>query len=174
MIRLVRTTTLTDLYAARDEARAECDRLRAERDAARAEAATATDSAIRAEAVAETQLRQLTQAHADRLQAQRDSARAEGELQVLRNQALLDTEDRAVLRALLRTARRQRADRVYALLRRGQLHSVHASMEAAEAVAEAEGAPRSGWTTLPVGAAMPPAADVPWRVQPLPLGGLDA
>ncbi|WP_228974985.1 hypothetical protein [Streptomyces sp. DH12] len=99
--------------------------------------------------------------------------RAEGELKALRAQALLDTEDRAVLRALLRTARKQNAalDRVYVLFRRGALHSVHASLEAAEAAAEAEGAPRSGWTTHPPGAAMPPAADVLWRVQPLPLGG---
>lgn len=174
MIRLVRTTTLTDLRTALDEACVERDRLRSERDAARAEAANAMDFAIRAEAVAEAQLHQLTQVYADRLQAERDAARAEGELKALRAQALLDNEDRAVLRALLRTVRRQRADRVYALLRCGQLHSVHASVEAAEAAAEAEGAPRSRWTTLPVGAAMPPAADVPWRVQPLPLGGLDA
>ncbi|MGW9612657.1 hypothetical protein [Streptomyces diastaticus] len=38
--------------------------------------------------------------------------------------------------------------------------------------AEAEGAPRSGWTSLGPGAAMPPAAEVPWRIQPLPLGGV--
>lgn len=173
MIRVVRTTTLADLRAALEQARVEHDRLRAERDAARTEAATATDSAIRAEATAEAQLRRLAQAHADRLRAERGAARAEGELAALRAQVLLDTEDRAVLRALLRTARRQqRADRVYVLFRRGALHSVHVSMEAAEAAAEAEGAPRSGWTTHPAGAAMPPAAEVTWRVQPLPLGGL--
>lgn len=99
-------------------------------------------------------------------------AHAEGELAVLRAQALLDTEDRAALRALLRTARKNnRTDRVYVLFRRGALHSVHASIEAAEAAAEAEGAPRSGWTSHSPGAALPPAAEVAWRVQQLPLGG---
>ncbi|WP_228978443.1 hypothetical protein [Streptomyces sp. DH12] len=157
---------MSDLHAALDEARAE-------RDAARTEAATATDSAIRAESVVESQLHQLARSHADRLQAERDAARAEGELAALRAQALLDTEDRAVLRALLRTARRRStADRVYALFRRGALHSVHATLEAAEAAAEAEGAPRSGWATQPAGAGTPSAAEVAWRVQPLPLGGL--
>lgn len=98
--------------------------------------------------------------------------RAEGELEALRAQTLLDTEDRAALRMLLRTARKQQAalDRVYVLFHRGALHSVHASLESAEAAAEAEGAPRSGWTTHAPGAALPAAAEVTWCVRPVPLG----
>ncbi|MEU3050112.1 hypothetical protein [Streptomyces sp. NPDC006984] len=135
------------------------------RDQALAEAAAATDAAIRAEAVAEQQQCRLDRAHADR-------GRAEGELDALRAQSLLDTEDRQALRTLLRITRKQQhADRVYVLFRHGRLHSVHATLDAAEAAAEAEGAPRSGWTTHPPGAAMPPAAEVTWRVQPLPVGG---
>lgn len=120
-------------------------------------------------AAARAEAQQHRQA-AEKLRA--DLAHAEGELAVLRAQALLDTEDRAALRALLRAARKtSRTDRVYVLFRRGELHSVHATVEAAEAAAEAEGAPRSGWTAHPPGAALPPAAEVAWRVQPLPLGG---
>ncbi|MGA4803621.1 hypothetical protein [Streptomyces lavendulocolor] len=162
MLRLIRTATLAAL-------RSDLDAARRDRDDARTDAATANDSAIRAEDVAQTQLRQLAQAHADRLRAEREAARAEGELTALRAQSLLDTEDRAALRALLRTARKARADRVYVLFRLGELHSIHASHDAAEAAAEEQGAPRDGWTTLPPGAALPPAHQVPWRVQSLPL-----
>ncbi|WP_329356951.1 hypothetical protein [Streptomyces anulatus] len=102
---------------------------------------------------------------------ERALGQAQGALEILRAQQLLDTEDRAALRALLRTARRQtrQADRVFVLFRHGALHSLHATQEAAEAAAEAEGAPRSGWTALKPGAALPPASEVTWRVQALPL-----
>jgi hypothetical protein len=128
------------------------------------EAATATDSAIRAETVAET-------LRADLARAIAAAARTEGELTALRAQHLLDTEDRVALRALLRTARRQQArgDRVYVLFHHGRLYGVYATQDAAEIAAEAEGAPRDGWTTQAPGAAMPPASEVTWRVQPLPL-----
>lgn len=98
----------------------------------------------------------------------------EGELTVLRSQHHLDSEDRATLRALLRTARKQaaRANRVYLLLRNGALHSVHATAEAAEAAAKAEGAPPGGWTTLAPGAPLPPASETPWWVQSPSLGGV--
>jgi hypothetical protein len=109
---------------------------------------------------------------------ERDDARAEAEsarkqVEAALAQVLLDAEDRVALRALLRTARKQSKalDRVFVLFRHGSLHSVHASMDAAEGAAEAEGAPRSGWTSQPPGAAMPPADQVAWRVQPLKLGG---
>ncbi|MFE9222610.1 hypothetical protein ACFYN3_40745 [Streptomyces lavendulae] len=96
-----------------------------------------------------------------------------GELRAMRPEQLLDTEDRAVLRTLLRISRkRQTAPRVYVLFHRGQLHSVHATVEAAEGAAEAEGAPAGGWTSYTPGAALPSAAEVVWRVQPLPLGGV--
>ncbi|MFP8886815.1 hypothetical protein [Streptomyces mangrovi] len=100
-------------------------------------------------------------------------AAVRAELETLRAQHLLDAEDRVALRALLRTVRKQadRSDRVWVLFRHGELHSVHASVEAAEEAAEAEGAPRSGWTSHTPGAALPPAAEVAWRVQSLPLGG---
>lgn len=168
MFRLIRTTTLAAL-------RAELATARWDRDQAQSDVALVTDSAIRAESVVETQLRELGRARADHIEAVRDAARVEGELAALRAQVLLDTEDRAALRALLRVVRKQhsRADRVYALFRYGALHSVHATAEAAEAAAEAEGASPSGWTRQRPGAALPLAADAPWRVQPLPLGGAE-
>ncbi|EMF31130.1 hypothetical protein H114_00837 [Streptomyces gancidicus BKS 13-15] len=98
-------------------------------------------------------------------------ARAEGELVVLRGQSYLDAEDRVSLRALLRSVRRQAKDRekVAVLFRKGQLVSAHASRQAAEAAAEAEGAPREGWVSSPLGAPLPPEADVAWRVTVLPV-----
>jgi hypothetical protein len=111
---------------------------------------------------------------------ERDAARAEAEaarkqVEDALAQVLLDAEDRVALRALLRTARKQAKalDRVFVLFRYGALHSIHASMDAAEIAAEAEGAPRSGWTSQPPGAASPPADQVAWRVQPLKLGGAE-
>ncbi|MEU7566350.1 hypothetical protein AB0A99_10085 [Streptomyces fradiae] len=165
MISIVRTRTLRALRSdlADAETRAAAARTDAEQHQQAAE--MANDVAIRVELAMEELHERLARAHAD-------ASRIEGELETLRAQNYLDTEDRAVLRMLLRTARKQaRADRVYVLFHRGVLHSVHASLEAAEAAAEAEGAPRSGWTTHAPGAAMPPAAEVVWRVQPLPLGG---
>ncbi|MCB5181496.1 hypothetical protein [Streptomyces antimicrobicus] len=121
---------------------------------------------IRAEDTAETLRAALARATAT-------AARAEGELKALRPEILLDTEDRAALRTLLRhTRRRSTTTRVYVLLERGRLHSVHATTAAAEAAAEAEGAPPDGWTSLAPGEASPRAADVPWRIQELPLGGV--
>ncbi|CAL9618181.1 hypothetical protein SUDANB58_05771 (plasmid) [Streptomyces sp. enrichment culture] len=178
MLRIIRTTTLDTLRA--DSAALPA--VREERDQAKQEAALATDSAIRAETVAEQQLRELARAHVARLQAERerDTARTEleetrKELDAARAQVLLDAEDRVTLRKLLRTARRSetRMDRVYVLFRQGAFHSVHATAEAAEIAAEEEGAPRSGWTSTAPGAALPPASEVAWRIQALPLGGMD-
>ncbi|OII61319.1 hypothetical protein BJP40_05980 [Streptomyces sp. CC53] len=165
MFRFVRTTTLAALHDDLERARQALETARQDRDQARAEAAAATDSAIRAETAVEHQQHRLDRAHTER-------GRAEGELDALRAQVLLDTEDRAALRALLRATRKQQpADRVWVLFHHGHLHSIHATNEAAEAAAEAEGASPAGWTSHRPGAALPPAAEVAWRVQPLPLGG---
>ncbi|MGK5497555.1 hypothetical protein [Streptomyces sp. URMC 125] len=162
MFRIIRTTTLAALHADRVElaaVRAELEATRAARQAAEGREA---DAAIREEDTA-----------IDLEKTRVELAAVRAELETLRAQHLLDTEDRATLRALLRTARKQAArNHVYALFRHGQLHSLHATTEAAEEAAEAEGAPREGWTTLKPGAALPPAAEVAWRVQPLPLGGV--
>ncbi|MEU0671345.1 hypothetical protein ABZ330_00335 [Streptomyces sp. NPDC006172] len=146
MIRLIRTRTL--------------DALRTDRAAQ-----TATDATIQSEVT----IQRLQQELAD---ARADTARAEGERDALRAQHLLDAEDRVALRMLLRTARKQTAtlDRVYVLFRLGQLHSIHASQDSAEATAESQGAARDRWTATPPGAAMPPASEVQWRIQPLPVG----
>lgn len=174
MIAVVRTSTLRALRDSVSGAEAEAATARAEAVAARAEAeqcleqsGNLLDVASRAEDGAEDLRAALARATVD-------VARLEGELETLRAQSLLDTEDRQALRMLLRITRKQsaRADRVYVLFRRGQLHSVHATPEAAESAAEAEGAPRSGWTAHTPGAALPPASEVLWRVQPLPLGGI--
>ncbi|WP_374986546.1 hypothetical protein [Streptomyces fradiae] len=165
MICIVRTRTLRALRSDLADAEARAAAARTDADQHQQAAEMANDAAIRAELAIEELHERLARAHAD-------TGRVEGELEALRAQSLLDTEDRAALRMLLRTARKQaRADRVYVLFHRGVLHSVHASLEAAEGAAEAEGAPREGWTTHAPGAAMPPAAEVTWRVQPLPLGG---
>lgn len=162
MFRIVRTDTLRQVSSQAVELhdRAETQRLRAER----AEQALEAEAAIRVKTATEqhqNHIHELTQA----------LGRAEGALEVLRAQHLLDTEDRAALRMLLRAARRQArpADRVYALFRLGKLHSLHATPGAAEATAEAAGADRAGWTAPEPGAALPPASGVPWRVQALPL-----
>ncbi|AXQ57795.1 hypothetical protein ACQRET_20335 [Streptomyces koyangensis] len=154
----------------------------------REEAVTAVQDAVAADLTVDRLSKRLAESEAQiedlravvqQVTRERDDARAEqdqerAEVEAARAQVLLDAEDRVVLRALLRTARRQdaRATRVYALFRSGALHSVHATADAAEAAAETEGAPRSGWTSLGPGAATPSAAEVPWRIQPLPLGGV--
>ncbi|MBQ1157716.1 hypothetical protein KBZ21_06000 [Streptomyces sp. A73] len=166
MIALVRTRTLSTLRSDLSEAEAAAAAARAEAERHRVESQHSADSAIRAELAVEELRGALARSRAD-------AARLEGELGALRAQSLLDTEDRQALRTLLRIARKHsvQADRVYVLFHQGELHSVHATVEAAESAAEAEGAARSGWTTLPPGAALPPASAVTWRVQPLPLGG---
>ncbi|MFH9106140.1 hypothetical protein ACH4LN_07535 [Streptomyces albus] len=165
MITLIRTRTLNTLRSNLSEAEAAAAAAREEAEQHRAESQHSTDSAIRAELAVEDLQIALARSKAD-------AARLEGELKALRAQSVLDNEDRQTLRTLLRITRKQNApDRVYVLFRRGQLHSVHATLEAAESAAEAEGAPRSGWSTHTPGAALPPASEVLWRVQPLPLGG---
>ncbi|MEU2352484.1 hypothetical protein ABZ599_05890 [Streptomyces misionensis] len=169
MIAAVRTRTLRALRTGLSEAEAEAAAARAESEQHRTEAALATDSAIRAE----TALEELRAALA---RTTADAARLEGELETLRAQSLLDTEDRQALRTLLRLTRKQnnRAERVYVLFHFGELHSVHTTRDAAEIAAEAEGAPRDGWTSSTTCCASPsPASEVPWRIRPLPLGGTE-
>ncbi|MGW6412352.1 hypothetical protein ACWF95_34910 [Streptomyces vinaceus] len=166
MYSIVRSSAYAALHADRDQARADLGQAQTDLVQAGAEVEIVTDSVIRAEDTIETLRAALGRAVAD-------AARAEGELAALRPQLLLDTEDRAALRMLLRITRKQgsAAARVYVLFHRGVLHSVHASVEAAEFAAEAEGADPEGWTSHTPGAALPPAVEVVWRVQPLPLGG---
>ncbi|MDN3293507.1 hypothetical protein QWM81_05520 [Streptomyces ficellus] len=167
MIAIVRARTLHNLRTGIADAEAATEAARSEAEQRRQEAECAIDSAIRAETAVDELRAALARATAD-------AARLEGELETLRAQSLLDTEDRQALRMLLRMTRKQNgpADRVYVLFHYGELHSVHATVDAAEAAAEAEGAPRSGWTAHTPGAALPPATEVLWRVQPLPLGGV--
>ncbi|MER7988430.1 hypothetical protein ABTY53_23000 [Streptomyces noursei] len=168
MITLVRTRTLRSLRDSLSEAEAATTTARAAAAQHQQSSELATDSAIRAE----TALEEHRAAHA---QAAVDIARLQGELETLRAQSLLDTEDRQALRTLLRATRKQnaRADRVYVLFRSGELHSVHATRDAAEIAAEAEGAPRDGWTspTTCCDTSPAPASVIRWRIQPVPLGG---
>ncbi|QDY77533.1 hypothetical protein [Streptomyces qinzhouensis] len=165
MITLVRTHTLRTLRDSISAAQGAAAAARSEAEYRQQDQQFATDAAIRAETCVEELRTALarTMAHA---------ARLEGELKALRAQSLLDTEDRQALRTLLRITRKQNAwgERVYVLFHRGELHSVHATVEAAETAAEAAGAPRSGWTAHTPGAALPPAHEDQWRIQPLPLG----
>ncbi|WP_405184867.1 hypothetical protein [Streptomyces albidoflavus] len=165
MIRLTTTSRLRALEADRDAARAAALELTSQ-----AETAQAAGLALRAEL---DDTHHTMTALAAEYAAELEAARAE--VEAARAQVLLDAEDRVALRALLRTARRQsRAlDRVYVLFRHGRLHSLHASADSAEAAAEAESAPRHGWTAHTPGAALPPAAEMAWRIQPLPLGGTE-
>ncbi|WP_331757582.1 hypothetical protein OG209_40850 (plasmid) [Streptomyces sp. NBC_01383] len=180
MIRIVRTRTLkkTDSMVGELRDRAESQRHRADELAAELKVLHPLVEEERQAACDFGESLLLTQDSEERLRKELAAARddlthAMGELTALRSQQLLDAEDRVVLRMLLRAARKQeaRADRVYVLFRYGRLHSVHTSREAAEIAAEGEGAPRSGWTSQLPGAAMPPADEVTWRVQPLKLGG---
>lgn len=158
MIRIIRTSTLAALRSDQDNASRQPP-------APQTNDCPATDALIRAETAVETLRQELADARAA-------TARTEGERDALRAQHLLDTEDRAVLRMLLRTTRKQTrpTDRVHVLFRHGALCSIHASHDAAEMAAEAHGAPRSGWTAAEPGAPLPAAAEVPWRIQALPLG----
>lgn len=166
MIRIVRTKTLRALQASITEAEAATESTRAEVGQRKKEAQTATDSAIRAE----TALEALRAEHA---RTATSAARNEGELKTLRAQHLLDTEDRAALRMLLRTARKTAAaqQHVFVLLKRGQFHSVHATREDAEKAAEREGAHPAGWLTHGAPGTDVPASEVLWRIQPMPLAG---
>jgi hypothetical protein len=162
VFRLVRTSTLTTL---RQDAAA------AEARAAEAEQVVDQTAELREADCAdyEAQLATLRQQLGE---ARADAVCAAAELETARAQVLLDAEDRVALRMLLRTAKKQvaRTERVHVLLRYGRLHSVHATPEAAEEAAEAEGAERGGWTVQRPGAATPEASEVPWRIEPLALG----
>ncbi|WP_229843299.1 hypothetical protein [Streptomyces chryseus] len=170
---MIRSSTHAALLADRadlDQARTDRDQAHDSRERALTDLAKTRTDAQEALRVLEVGmhavLRQVT--------AERDAARAEvetarAEVDEARKQVLLDAEDRVALRMLLRTARKHDAGRVYVLFHRGRFHSVHTTVEGAEAAAEAEGAPRDGWTAHAPGAALPPAAEVVWRVQPLAL-----
>ncbi|MFD8941139.1 hypothetical protein ACFV00_03855 [Streptomyces californicus] len=165
MITLIRTRILDDLRTDLSNREADARAARSKAEQYELERDLAAAASIRAGATVEELRAALTR-------ATQDAARLEGELETLRAQSLLDTEDRQALRTLLRVTRKhnQQADRVFVLFHHGRLHSVHHTVEAAEIAAEAEGAPRSGWTTHTPGAALPPACEVTWRVQPLPFG----
>ncbi|GAA3753907.1 hypothetical protein [Streptomyces tremellae] len=159
MFRVIRAGTLRALREAVETA---------ERAAAQAEQTADHTAELRADDHYDHE-QQITE-----LRKQLDEALADR--QAAYAETLLDAEDRVALRMLLRTARKQaaRQERVYALFQRGQLHSIHVTQEAAELAAEAEGAARSGWSAFPPGAALPPATEVLWRVQALPLKNADS
>ncbi|WP_008411501.1 hypothetical protein [Streptomyces sp. SM8] len=96
---------------------------------------------------------------------------AETERDGLRAQQLLDTEDRAALRLLLRTARKQQAgpSQVYVLTRDRAYHSAHITRDAAMDAAAAAGAPCDGWSSHPVDAE-PPQGSTSWSIRTVPLG----
>ncbi|MFJ1653679.1 hypothetical protein ACIOC2_20275 [Streptomyces sp. NPDC088337] len=166
MIAIVRTRTLRALRAGIAEAETAVEAARAETEQHRREAETATDSAIRAETA-------LEDLRAERARTATSAARTEGELETLRAQVLLDTEDRAALRMLLRTARKAAVtqQRVFVVLKRGELHSVHGTREAAEKAAEREGAHPGGWFTQGGLGTCGPVSEVQWCIQPMPLAG---
>ncbi|MET8505455.1 hypothetical protein ABZV60_12450 [Streptomyces sp. NPDC004787] len=165
MIAIIRTRTLRALRASLSEAETAAAVARTEAEWHRTGSELANDSAIRAESVAGELRAALDHAIAD-------AARLDGELETLRAQSLLDTEDRQALRTLLRVTRKQnaRAEHVYVLFRSGELHSVHATRDAAEIAAEAEGAPRDAWITSTASGGAP-ASEAPWVIRPVPLGG---
>ncbi|MFD6324211.1 hypothetical protein ACFWOL_15375 [Streptomyces sp. NPDC058442] len=165
MIVIVRTRTLRALRASITEAETATQDARSDAEQHRQDAQTATDSAIRAE----TALEDLRAEHAALTAA---TARDAGALETLRAQHLLDTEDRAVLRMLLRTARKTAAaqKRVFVLLKRDRFHSVHTTREDAEKAAEREGAHPDGWLTHGAPGTDCPASEVLWRIQPTPIG----
>ncbi|MEV7867459.1 hypothetical protein AB0P17_15460 [Streptomyces sp. NPDC088124] len=162
MFRITRTKTQTALRAELDQAHADLAELRAVADALRSGADRAADAASRAELTAERLRDQLAATTST-------STRTEGELTVLRAQHLLDTEDRVVLRALLRTARKTQAtERVHIVFRKGEVHSVHVTAEDAEDAAEREGA-AGNWAAVPPGTAQHTDGPAPWCIQRFPL-----
>ncbi|MFH8518239.1 hypothetical protein ACH4CE_24750 [Streptomyces gelaticus] len=165
MIRIVRTRTLNALHTNLTEAQTATSAAREEADQQRWASELATDSAIRAEAA-------LEKLQTAGLQQAVDVAHLQGELETLRAQSLLDTEDRQALRTLLRVARKQatRAAYVYVLLRFGEVHSVHTTRDEAEIAAESEGAPRDGWVSHSTHGTTPAAAETNWRIHPVKLG----
>ncbi|MFI2911136.1 hypothetical protein ACG2OD_23255 [Streptomyces sp. PDY-4] len=165
MIAIIRTRTLRALRTALAEAETAAQDARTEAVRHRQDAQDATASATRAE----TLLEDLRAEHAALTAA---TARDAGQLETLRAQHLLDTEDRAVLRMLLRTARKTAAaqQRVFVLLKRGQFHSVHPTREDAEKAAELEGAHRDGWLAHGAPGADVPASEVTWCIKPMPIG----
>ncbi|MFJ8754491.1 hypothetical protein ACIREO_35015 [Streptomyces sp. NPDC102441] len=166
MIAVLRTRTLDALRASLSGAETAAAVARATAEQHQLAGDLATDSATRAENTMEELRAELGRATSA-------AARLEGELDTLRAQSLLDTEDRQALRMLLRTTRKQssRGDRVYVLLRFGELHSVYATRDAAEIAAEAEGAARDGWTSPTTCCDGGMASEIPWRIRPLPLDG---
>lgn len=165
MIAIVRTRTLRTLRTALADAETAAETARALAERLHQEVEIVADSAIRAE----TTLEDLRDAYARSIAG---AARAEGELETLRAQQLLDTEDRAALRLLLRQTRKTAAaQRVFVLLKRGQFHSVHGTREAAEEAAEREGAHRDGWLTQGGPGTQCSGSEVLWRIQPVPLTG---
>ncbi|MFH9209973.1 hypothetical protein [Streptomyces globisporus] len=166
MIAVVRTRTLHALRASLSGAETAAAAAQATAEQRQLAGDLAADSAIRAENTVEELRAELGRATAA-------AARLEGELDTLQAQSLLDTEDRQALRMLLRTARKQssRGDRVYVLFRFGELHSVHATRDAAEIAAEAKGAARDGWTSPTTCCDGALASEIPWRIRPLPLDG---
>ncbi|GAA3013565.1 hypothetical protein [Streptomyces fulvorobeus] len=167
MITLIRIRTLAALRDSLTEAETEAEAARTEADKCLEQSGDMLDHLTQADDVAE-------ELRADLAQSRLDAARLEGELEALRAQVLLDTEDRQALRTLLRAVRKQnqRAHRVYVLFRFGELHSIHATADAAEIAAEAEGAARAGWTphTTCCDGTTVPASEVRWRIQPVLLG----
>lgn len=168
MITLIRTRTLNTLRTELATAETEAQAARNEAEKCLEQSGDLLDHLTHANDVAE-------ELRAELAQSRLNAARFEGELEAQRAQVLLDTEDRQALRTLLRATRKQnqRADRVYVLFRFGQLHSLHATADAAEIAAEAEGAARDGWTphTTCCEGTTVPATEVRWRIQSLPVGG---
>ncbi|WP_329588865.1 hypothetical protein OG195_12445 [Streptomyces sp. NBC_01362] len=166
MIAVVRARTLNALRTSLAEAREAATAARIEVEQHKWASELATDSAIRAETA-------LEKLQTTALQRAVDVAHLEGELETLRAQSLLDTEDRQALRTLLRITRKQanRAAYVYVLLRFGEVHSVHTTRDEAEIAAEAEGASREGWVTHSTHGTAPAAAEVSWCIRPVQLGG---
>ncbi|MFE4051218.1 hypothetical protein [Streptomyces sp. YIM B13518] len=165
MIAIIRTRTLRALRTALAEAETAAQDARTEAVRHRQDAQDATASATRAE----TLLEDLRAEHAALTAA---TARDAGQLETLRAQHLLDTEDRAVLRMLLRTARKTAAaqQRVFVLLKRGdQFHSVHPTREDAEKAAEREGADPHGWFTQGTPPTTAPGAELLWTIRPMPI-----
>lgn len=181
MIRLVRSSTLREMnaqtvemhnratyeYGRAENLAVDVENVQALLEEERTAATDMGENLLRCQDLVETLEKDLAA-------ARDDLARAQGELSVLRSQQLLDTEDRAVLRMLLRTARKQdaQATRVHILFRYGRPHSAHATWEAASAAAESEGADRQGWTVPSTTDEARPPNEIAWRIESVRLGSV--
>ncbi|MFH9106138.1 hypothetical protein ACH4LN_07545 [Streptomyces albus] len=136
------------------------DEMTAERERLRADLAAALEGQKQA---AEREFAVQQERGRERVTARHEVESVRWSLDIARADAAALRTEVAQLEEKLRTAEAG-PERVVVLTRRGEIHSVHLTVEAAYAEAARHGAPATGWRTTPGGK---PLADSPWRATPV-------